>query len=64
MYYICSYYVCNYFKVYLISGEGNGRPLQYSSLENPTDRGAYRATVCGVAESDTTEQLTYTQTFY
>ena len=24
-------------------GEGNGNPLQYSCLENPTDRGAWRA---------------------
>ena len=36
-------------------GEGNGNPLQYSCLENPTDRGAWQATVRGVAESDTTE---------
>ena len=34
-------------------GEGNGTPLQYSSLENPTDRGAWRATVHGVAKSQT-----------
>ena len=26
-------------------GVGNGNPLQYSSLENPMDRGAWRATV-------------------
>ena len=26
-------------------GEGNGSPLQYSYLENPMDRGAWRATV-------------------
>ena len=25
----------------LIHGEGNGAPLQYSCLENPTDRGAW-----------------------
>ena len=31
------------------SGGGNGNPLQYSSLENPMDRGAWRATVHGVA---------------
>ena len=43
-------------------GEENGKPLQYSCLENPTDRGAWQAMVHGVAESDTTMQLsTYTQ---
>ena len=31
--------------------EGNGTPLQYSCLENPMDRGAWRATVHGVAKS-------------
>ena len=30
-------------------GEGNGNPLQYSCLENPMDRRAWRATVPGVA---------------
>ena len=30
-------------------GEGNGCQLQYSCLENPTDRGAWQATVHGVA---------------
>ena len=34
-------------------GEGNGTPLQYSCLENPTDRGAWRAAVHGVAEGRT-----------
>ena len=29
-------------------GEGNGNPLEYSCLENPLDRGAWQATVCGV----------------
>ena len=32
-------------------GRGNGNPLQYFCLENPTDRGAWRATVHGVAKS-------------
>ena len=30
-------------------GEGNGDPIQHSSLGNPVDRGAWWATVCGVA---------------
>ena len=34
-------------------GEGNGNPLQYSCLENPRDRGAWWAAVCGVAQSRT-----------
>ena len=34
-------------------GEGNGTPLQYSCLENPMGRGAWRATVQGVAENQT-----------
>ena len=37
-------------------GEGNGNEHQYSCLENPRDRGAWRATVHGVAkESDSTK---------
>ena len=32
-------------------GEGNGNPLQYSCLENPTDGGAWWAAVYGVAQS-------------
>ena len=34
-------------------GGGNGNPLQYSCLENPKDSGAWRATVHGVAKSQT-----------
>ena len=34
-------------------GEENGNPLQYSCLENPMDGGAWRATVHGVARSQT-----------
>ena len=33
------------------AGDGHGNPLQYSCLENPMDRGAWRATVCRVAKS-------------
>ena len=36
-------------------GEGNGYRLQYSCLENPMDRGAWRATVHEAAESEETE---------
>ena len=34
-------------------GEGNGKSLQYSCLENPIDRGAWQATVHGVTKSQT-----------
>ena len=34
-------------------GEGNGHTLQYSCLENPMDRGTWRATVHGVKKSQT-----------
>ena len=34
----------------VISGEGNGTPLQYSCLANPMDGGAWKAAVHGVAE--------------
>ena len=34
-------------------GEGSGNPLQYSCLENSIDRGAWQATVHGVAKSQT-----------
>ena len=34
-------------------GEGNGYPLQYSCLENSTDRGAWQAKVHGVVKSRT-----------
>ena len=38
-------------------GGGNGNPLLYSCLENPMDKGAWRASVHGIAESDTAEHL-------
>ena len=42
-------------------GEGNGYPLQYSCLENSMDRGAWRATVNGIAKSQTRLSLKYFQ---
>ena len=42
------------------SGEGNGNPLQYSCLENPTDRGAWWVLVSmGSQASDTTQRLNH-----
>ena len=44
--------------------EGNGNPLQYSSLGNPIDRGAWRAVVQEIAdELGKTEQTHATQDF-
>ena len=43
-----------------IPWKGNDYALQYSGLENHMDRGAWRATVHGVADSDPT--FTHTQT--
>ena len=39
----------------LIPGLGRSNPLQYSCMENPMYRGAWRATVHRVAKLDTTE---------
>ena len=44
-------------EVWLLYGEGNGTPLQYSCLENPMDGGAWWAIVHRVARSQTTERL-------
>ena len=35
------------------AGEGHGNPLQYAGLENPMDRGAWKATVHGGPNSQT-----------
>ena len=44
-------------------GEGNGTPLQYSCLENPTDGGSWWAAVHGVTRSQT-RLSDFTFTFY
>ena len=41
------------------SGEENGNPLQYSCLENPMDKGAWGATVRGIAKESDTCQHTH-----
>ena len=40
-------------RVLHVKAEENGNPLPYSCLENPLDRGAWWAAVCGVAQSQT-----------
>ena len=47
----------------IITGEGNGTPLQYSCLENPMDRGAWWAAVHGLAKS-LTRLSDFTFTFH
>ena len=60
---------CNAGDMCLITGsrrspwEGNGYLLQYSCLETPMDRGAWRATFHGFAESGSAERLTHTHTY-
>ena len=41
------------------SGEGNGNPLQYSHLENPMDRAAWRTTVHGITRVGHNLQLNH-----
>ena len=47
-------------------GEGNDNPLQYSCLENPMDRGAWRATVHGVTKvwTQLSMHFLYTYTYF
>ena len=44
-------------------GEGHSNPLHYSCLENPIDRGAWRATGHGVAKSQTRLKRLHTHTY-
>ena len=44
-----------------LCGVGNGNPLQNSCLENSMDRGAWRATVHGLANSQTWLSTQYSQ---
>ena len=48
---VCMCILCDKLRTWI--GEGNGTPLQYSCLENPMDRGAWRVTVHRVAKSRT-----------
>ena len=45
-------------------GAGNSNPLQYSSLGNPMDRGAWQARVHGVTEELDTLECTHTHHMY
>ena len=49
--------------LWVLCGEGNGTPLQYSCLENPMDGGARWAAVHGIARSQT-RLSDFTFTFY
>ena len=44
---MCVFYKCSYLNL----GDGNGNPLQYSFLEIHMDKGAWWATVHGVAKN-------------
>ena len=46
-------YIIIYTHLSYVSGEVNGTPLQYFCLENPVDRGAWWATVHGIAKGGT-----------
>ena len=52
-------------RLVVANGEGNGTPLQSSCLENPRDRGAWKAAVHGVAEGRTRlNEFTFTFHFH
>ena len=53
----------SYVHTAVLTGEGNGDPLQHSCLENPRDGEAWWAAVYGVAQSHTTE-VTQQQQLY
>ena len=49
---VCLYpYPYLYLSIYFYPGEGSGNPLQYSCLDNSMNRGAWQATVHGVARA-------------
>ena len=54
----------NYIYAHVHIGEGHGNSLQHSCLENSIDRGAWQATVHGVAQSDTTEVTQHSTCIY
>ena len=50
---------------FVVIGEGNGTPLQFSCLENPMDGGTWWAAVLGVAKSRTRlSDFTFTSHFH
>ena len=49
----CKQILCHLSQQGRSPGGGHGNPLQYSCLENSMDRGAWRATVRGIAKSQT-----------
>ena len=64
---VCQCQRCKRWGLILVSGRspgvGNGNPLQYSCLENPTDGGAWQTTVHG-ATKNWTHLNTHTHTLY
>ena len=50
---VCIYIYTHTYIYEKSSGGGHGNPLQCSSLESPSDSGAWWAAICGVAQSRT-----------